>query len=87
MAGPLNGIGGQQIPFATSFQPGQQNSQQVRPQQEDRTPKPNQVQPPNTQAAQSNESETRNSRDLQSLLREAEATGGRGRGSVVDLTV
>jgi hypothetical protein len=86
MAGPLNGIGGQQqIPLATPFQPGQ-NGTQVRGNDE-RTPKPNQIQAPGAQAAQSQEPETRNSRDLQSLLREAEATGEKGRGSVIDITI
>jgi hypothetical protein len=87
MAGPLNGIGGQQYPFATSFQPGQQQGAPVRPQNDDKTPKPNQVQPPNTQAAQSKNSDTRNSRDLSGLLKDAEATDRKDRGSVVDITV
>ena len=84
MAGPLNGIGGQ-IPFANTYQPGQ--SAQLRTQQDERTPKPNDVQPRGTQAAQTNEPETRNSRDLQSLLREVQASGETGRVSVVDITV
>ena len=51
MAGPLNGIGGQQqIPLATPFQPGQ-NGSQVRP-QDNREPKPNQVQQPSSQLGQ-----------------------------------
>jgi hypothetical protein len=86
MAGPLNGIGGQ-IPFATSFQPGQQQANSpVRP-QDDRTPKANQVQPQGAQAAQTKDPDTRNSKDLHSLLQDAEATDKKGRGAVVDITV
>jgi hypothetical protein len=85
MAGPLNGIGGQQIPLATPYQPGQ-NGSQVR-QQTDREPQPNRVSPPGAQAAQSQESETRNSRDLRSLLQDTEALPQRARGNVVDLTI
>jgi hypothetical protein len=86
MAGPLNGIGGQQqIPLATPFQPGQ-NGSQVRGQDE-RSPKPNQVQQPSSQLGQVQEPETRSSKDLQSLLKEAEATGQTGRGSVIDITI
>lgn len=86
MAGPLNGIGGQQqIPLATPFQPGQ-NGSQVRPQDE-RTPKANQVQQPASQLGQAQEPETRSSRDLQNLLKEAEASGQTGRGSVIDITI
>jgi hypothetical protein len=85
MAGPLNGIGGQ-IPFATTFQPGQAGAQ-VRPKLDERPPVPNQVQAREAQAAQSQETKPRDSRDLQNLLREAQATGERGRGSVIDITV
>jgi len=87
MAGPLNGIGGGQIPLATTFQPGQQNAQ-VR-QQDDRTPKPDQVQAKGTQPAQSQQTETRNPKDLQNLLKDLISTteGESRRGSVVDITV
>lgn len=85
MAGPLNGIGGQ-VPFATTFQPGQTGAQ-VRPKQDERTPLPNQIQPREAQAAQSQETRPRDSRDLQGLLREAQASGETGRGSVIDITV
>ncbi len=86
MAGPLNGIGGQQqIPLATPFQPGQ-NGSQVRP-QDNREPKANQVQQPGSQLGQVQEPETRSSKDLQSLLKDAEASGERGRGSVIDITI
>ena len=86
MAGPLNGIGGQQqIPLATPFQPGQTGAQ-VRPQDE-RAPKPNQVAQPSSQLGQAQQPDTRNSRDLQSLLKEAESTGERDRGSVIDITI
>lgn len=84
MAGPLNGIGGQ-VPLANTYQPGQ--STQLRTQQDERTPKPNEIQPRGAQAAQTNETETRGSRDLQGLLREAQANGETGRGSVIDITV
>lgn len=85
MAGPLSGIGGQQIPLATPFQPGQ-NGSQVR-EQNDRDPKPNRVQPQGFQPAQSQESETRNSKDLRGLFQEAETLPQRSRGNVVDITI
>ncbi len=85
MAGPLNGIGGQQIPLATPFQPGQQ----VRPQDE-KTPKQDKIQP---QGAQANQAQTtdRNPKDLQSLLNDLRSIvsddGEPRRGSVVDITI
>lgn len=88
MAGSLNGLGPQQIPLATSYQPGQQSAA-VRPQDE-KTPKPNQVQPQGAQAAQTQTTD-RNPKDLQSLLNDlkslASDDGETRRGSVVDITV
>ena len=87
MAGPLNGIGGQQqIPLATPFQPGQ-NGSQVRPQPGVGDARMQTVQQPSSQLGQVQEPETRSSKDLQSLLREAEASGQTGRGSVIDITI
>ncbi len=97
MAGPLSGIGqGQQIPLATSFQPGQSNVTQVRPQNEDgRDTKANQVEPQGTQAAGAQNSETgnqdvvRSRREDVSSSRSGDTSGDASarRGSLVDITV
>ena len=91
MAGPLNGLGGQQIPLANTFQPSQ-NSAQVRA-QEERQPEEKKVQPRGTAAAESQDTESRNDGVLQERIAaalSAEQASGRDevrRGSVVDITV
>lgn len=90
MAGPLNGLGGQQIPLANTFQPSQ-NSAQVR--QQEREPEEKKVQPRGTAASESQDTESRNDGVLQERIAaalSAEQASGRDevrRGSVVDITV
>lgn len=94
MAGPLSGVPGQPIPLSSPYSPGQTPAEQVRTAQ-DQQPAPNQVQPQNAPAAQTQESqaETENDGDrddriqqaLSSISEEDRATTRRG--SVVDITV
>ncbi len=84
MSGPLNGIGGGQVPFATTFQPGQTSSGQVR---EDRQPKQDQIQPQGFQPSQSQGTETRNADARQSLLNRESSPDSGGRGKLLDITV
>lgn len=94
MAGPLNGIGGQQVPLATTFQPGQ-NSQQVRQQQQsERQNNTGDVQTRNSQSsASSQRSETASNQNiLRSLADKALSPDGnekteQRRGSTIDITV
>lgn len=92
MAGPLNGVGygQQQVPLATTFQPGK-NNDQVRAQNDSAAqPKENFVQPQGTPAAQGQRAEApdhnllRNS--LKAELDPSQQSDAR-RGSVVDITV
>ena len=86
MAGPLNGLGGQQVPLATTFQPSKDN-EQVKQQQD-------QKEAARTQAlgtAKARESEQdRSDEALEAKLAEALSARNSGevrRGSVVDVTV
>lgn len=83
MAGPLSGIGGQtqQIPLSNSFQPGQSNNTQVRP-EEKKQAETNIVQPRRSQPASSQSIETGN----QDVLKTA-SSGSSSRGSLIDITV
>jgi hypothetical protein len=90
MAGPVNGLGGQQqVPLSQPFQPGAKN-EQVREE-----PKSKKVESQSAKAADSNRAEKEEEQNLlQQLLREAqEAKSGSSekraarRGSLVDVTV
>lgn len=91
MAGPLNGIGGQQIPLSNTFQPG--GREPVQP-QEDRKQAENTQQARQTdeQPARSRETEDSNKEDLlkqllQAALNKDDDSGEVRRGSVVDIQV
>lgn len=90
MAGPLNGIGGQQIPLSNTFKPGQ-NEDQVRGTPED---KKDDSRVRQTSAnARTQESDTENREDLleeklaAALSAQKSGSGEVRRGSVVDITV
>lgn len=96
MAGPLNGIGGQQqVPLSQPFQPGQ-DSNQVRNNPEQQ-PADNQVQPQGAPAAGTQNTETDDQDVLQQQIKElitgSSAENGLSaddaprRGSLVDVTV
>ena len=93
MAGPLSGVGAQQVPIANTFQPGGQNGETVVRQRENTQPQENQVQPQGTPAAESQNSQSDNNADiLQSRIAQAldrqETTGAEtDRGSIVDIEV
>jgi hypothetical protein len=90
MAGPLNGIGGQQnIPIANTYQPG--NSNDIR-RQDDSAPRENTVQPRGVAASETQRTQTedrnagveiRNSGDSQ----QRQSYASQQRGSVIDITV
>ena len=86
MAGPLNGIGiGQtQVPISNTFQSGQSNASQVRPERPQREPETNTVQAPGTPVSGTQNTET-NTQNASGTNERALASGGRG--SVVDITV
>lgn len=95
MAGPLNGIGGQQqAPLAQPSQSGQ-DTNQVRG-RNDQEAQQNQVQPQGAPAADTQNSETNNNDVLQQQIRELlDANGGEEglnanaprRGSLVDIAI
>lgn len=96
MAGPLNGIGGQQqVPLSQPFQPGQ-DSNQVRG-QNDQQPNENQVQPQGAPAADTQNTETNNQDVLQQQIQELISGSGAEeglsaedaprRGSLVDVQI
>lgn len=94
MAGPINGIGGQQqVPLANSFKPGESgDNQQVRP-NTDAPAQENVVQAQNAQAAQVQNTETGNQNILQDQLAAAlepdsgEDLSSQPRGSLLDIKV
>lgn len=95
MAGPLSGIGGQAQVTPSQLSPTQQNqnSQTIRPQDDQQEPVNNEVQPQGAAAAQTQESETQNafeqrldefaSLDVQSAIE----SGNTQRGSLLDVLV
>lgn len=92
MAGPLAGIGQQQVPLSTPFQPGGANNgaQQVR-QGGDQTPpqQTNQVRAqgaPTNQTQQSN-ADSNNQRFAASEISASDDSGDQRRGSLVDIQV
>jgi hypothetical protein len=92
MAGPLSGLGSQQVPLSSPFQPGQ-NTGQVRASPEQR-PQENRVQPQQASAAQSQstgaENRERARTDDATSFKTASTQGGTSeqrRGSVIDITV
>lgn len=94
MAGPLAGIGQQQVPLAQPFQPGGSDASRVaRQQQEERTPQNNEIQKTrSSQAAQTRETDSENSnRNSQPSVLSAsnsnEPTSAPARGSLVNITV
>lgn len=87
MAGPLNGLGGQQVPTVNPFQPGQANTD-VR-QREDVQARENLVQPQGTEPAQVQENQTQD-QDLAANLRtdgDVVQAQSQERGSLVDILV
>lgn len=92
MAGPLAGIGQQQVPLSTPFQPGGANNgaQQVR-QGGDQAPAPqtNEVRPqgaPTNQTQQSN-ADPNNQRFAASEISASDDSGDQPRGSLIDIQV
>lgn len=93
MAGPVNGLGGQQVPLATTFQPSK-DSDQVRQQQDaQQQQKPSKVEARNTTSESKETHKTDNSDDLleqrlaEALSARSSGSGEVRRGSVVDITV
>jgi hypothetical protein len=88
MAGPLSGLG-QQIPLATTFQPGVSSNGQVRT--EDKKPQDNVTQPRKAASAQSNRTEVVHNRDSSSRPLRVSASNDdgtpKGRGSLLDISV
>jgi hypothetical protein len=85
MAGPLNGIS-PQIPFATTFQPGQNN--QVRT--DAQKPRQDFIQTRGAAASDSQKSETRDQNTLRAAPRQSsneQRSGNNQRGSLLDVTV
>lgn len=94
MAGPINGIGGQQqIPAANTFQPGESNNNQQVREQSDAPAQENVVQGQNAEAAQTQNTETGNQDILGDQLAAAlepdsgEDLSDQPRGSLVDIEV
>jgi hypothetical protein len=92
MAGPLAGIGQQQVPLSTPFQPGGANNgaQQVR-QGGDQAPpqQTNEVRPqgaPTNETQQSN-ADSNNQRFAASEISASDDSGDQRRGSLVDIQV
>lgn len=93
MAGPLSGLG-QQIPLATTFQPGgasNSSQQQVRPANEQATPAPNEVRAQGAPTNQTQQSSNRNASQRESFQvsesRSDSSDGDQRRGSLVDIQV
>ena len=94
MAGPLNGIGGQQqLPVSNTSQPGGQNTNQALREREDAQPQENVVQPQSAPAADVQNTETGNQDILQGRIADALAQQGDTaeaelrRGSLLDIEV
>lgn len=89
MAGPLNGIGGQQqVPITNSFQQGQNNS--VVRENEEQAPRENVVQPKRSAPAEALNVATNDqdsSVDLRNQVRAEELSGNERRGSLIDIVV
>lgn len=92
MAGPLSGVGGQQIPLSTTYQPGQGLSSARR--DESQQAKQNKIQPVGGETGQAQKADTQNQRQTSSqgsalsaprenLLEQA----SNRRGSLLDVTV
>lgn len=89
MAGPLNGIGGQQqVPLSNPSQASQTNNQ-VRQQEEDQEPQENTVQPQGSAASETQNTETENEDVIRAQQEDAlnNSDNERERGSLVDVTV
>jgi hypothetical protein len=95
MAGPLNGIGGQQqVPISNTFRPGEQNSSQGTKENES-TPTQDAAAPAqNTAPTESQAAETNNQDILQSQVAEALSGSSESsepaeqrRGSLIDIQV
>lgn len=94
MAGPLSGLG-QQIPLATTFQPGgaaNNAQQQVRPANEQANPAPGEVRAQGAPTNQAQEGSNRNAGQRESFrLSESRVNdnsdGDQRRGSLVDIQV
>ncbi len=87
MAGPLNGISGQQVfPASNTFQQTQNNNVS---QNQDAQPQEGTIQPQGTAAAESQSVETQNQDSEAGIGFQAEAQSGHSqeRGSLVDITV
>jgi hypothetical protein len=91
MAGPLSGVPGQSVPLSSPFQPGANNAQQVRT--EDQKPQENRVQAKNAAAANAQDSQASKKRDDKQYderqaarLSDDERANAR-RGSLVDISV
>lgn len=94
MAGPLAGIGQQQVPLSTTLQPGGANNgaqQQVR-QNDEQTPTPQQTNEVRPQGAPTNETqqsnaESNNERFAASEVSASDDSGDQRRGSLIDIQV
>lgn len=93
MAGPLNGIGGQQqLPISNTFQPTRSGVDQSARESEDVAPQENTVQPQGTAAAETQSVET-NTQDTEAGIGfqaevQADSLSGREeRGSLIDISV
>ena len=93
MAGPLAGIGQQQVPLSTPFQPGGANNgaQQVR-QGGEQSPPPQQTNEVRPQGAPTNETQQANSdpsnqRFAASEISASDDSGDQPRGSLIDIQV
>lgn len=91
MAGPLSGLGAQQVPLSSPFQPGQGNAQPVRNNPEQK-PEDNRVQPQKAAAAPSQRADSENKARAKTedsgAFRAALSDGAeQRRGSLVDITV
>lgn len=96
MAGPLSGIGGQQVPFATTFRPGGSQQETSTQQQLNVGAQNGQTETKTTEAAPVSENrnsnqtrEDRSERNAQSFNSNdnQNASGETRRGSVVDIAV
>lgn len=99
MAGPLSGIGSQQIPLSQPFQPGGTDNARAVRQEAEKEPQNNEIQKTRTtQAAQAREADTDNdnhksrsndalAKSLSSASNSNDPSSAPPRGSVVNLTV
>lgn len=88
MAGPLNGLGGQQIPLATTYKPGQ-NDTQLRAQEERPDNKKVRSRNAPTEISQpvSKQDELLEQRIAAALSEQRNGSGEVRRGTVLDITV